>query len=268
VAFAHTHTDATFTIDIKLYFQLISRNSHSLLTELSIFPCAFSAGIGVALPSSPRKEACLTHTAVLLAPTAGSPAIEVKMPILNREELHSLVGKQNDHCISIYLSTHRNEAETLQDSIKLKHLLREAEIRLHALGLWALKANELLKPARQLFDQKSFWGDQRDGLALFLADDFFRYYNLPLRFPKLAVVTDRFHLKPLLRYFTSESQFYLLALSQKQVRIFQGSRYSLSEIFLEEMPVSLAYASDEEEPEKVLRFNAGASSGGHTCSGH
>jgi release factor family 3 len=184
------------------------------------------------------------------------------MPILNREELHSLVGKHNDHCISIYLSMHRNEAEILQDSTRLKNLLHEAEIRLHALGLCAMKAQELLKPARHLIDQASFWRDQRDGLALFLTDGFFRYYSLPLRFPKLAVVTDRFHLKPLLRYFASDSQFYLLALSQRRVKIFQGSRSSLSEIFLEEMPVSLADTPDGDEPEKILRFNAGASSGG------
>jgi release factor family 3 len=125
-----------------------------------------------------------------------------------------------------------------------------------------MKADELLKPARRLLDQGYFWREQRDGLALFLTDDFYRYYSLPLRFPKFAVVADRFHLKPLLRYFTSDSQFYLLALSQNHVRIYQGSRYSLSEIFLEEMPVSLAYAPDEEEPEKILQINAGAPSGG------
>jgi hypothetical protein len=152
------------------------------------------------------------------------------MPILNREELHSLVGKQNGPCISIYLPTHRAETETHQDPIRLKYLLREAENRLIAQGLWATNARELLKPAQQLLDQEYFWRHQSDGLALFLTDDFFRYYSLPLRFPKLAVVTDRFHLNPLLRYFTNDGQFYLLTLSQTLVRVFQGSRYGLHEV--------------------------------------
>jgi hypothetical protein len=183
------------------------------------------------------------------------------MPILNREELHSLVGKQSDHCISIYLPAHRAGAMIRQDPIRLKNLLREATIRLHALGLWGAKAHELLKPAQQLLDQEYLWRHQSDGLALFMTEDFFRHYSLPLRFPKLAVVTDRFHLKPLLRYFTSDGQFYLLALSQNQVRVFQGSRYSLNEIFLEGMPVSLADALDEEGPQKILQFHSSAPSG-------
>jgi Bacterial archaeo-eukaryotic release factor family 3 len=184
------------------------------------------------------------------------------MPILNREELHSLVGKQNAHCISIYLPTHRAETETHQDPIRLKNLLREAEIRLHALGLWATTAHELLKPAQQLLDQEYFWRHQNDGLALFLTDDFFRYYSLPIRFPKLTVVTDRFHLNPLLRYFTNDGQFYLLTLSQTLVRLFQGSRYGLNEIFLEGGSVNLADATDEEEPEKILQFHNSAQSAG------
>jgi Bacterial archaeo-eukaryotic release factor family 3 len=184
------------------------------------------------------------------------------MPILNREELHSLAGKQNDHCVSIYLSTHPAQAETRQNTIRLKNLLREAENRLLALGLWASKAHELLKPAQQLLEQESFWQHQSDGLALFLTEDFFRHYTLPLRFPKLAVVTDRFHLKPLLRYFTSDGQFYLLAPSQNRVRVFQGSRYSLTEIFLEGAPVSMADPPAEEEPQEILQLHTSAPSGG------
>jgi hypothetical protein len=184
------------------------------------------------------------------------------MPILNREELHSLVGKQSDHCISIYLPTHRAGTETRQDPIKLKYLLREAENRLIAQGLWATDARELLKPAQQLLDQEYFRQHQGDGLALFLTEDFFRHYSLPLRFPKLAVVTDRFYLNPLLRYFTRDSQFYLLLLSQNQVRVFQGSRNSLNEIFIEGMPMSLADTLGEEESQKILQVHASVPPGG------
>jgi Bacterial archaeo-eukaryotic release factor family 3 len=183
------------------------------------------------------------------------------MTILNREELQSLIGKQNDHCVSIYLPTHLTEGENRQDPDRLKNLLQEAENRLLARGLWATKAHELLKPAQQLLDQGYLWRHQRDGLALFLTENFFRYYSLPLRFPKLVDVTDRFHLRPLLRYFTSDGQFYLLALNQNRVRVFQGSRYCLNEIFLEGMPVSLDDPLGEDN-HKILRFHPDAPSWG------
>jgi hypothetical protein len=183
------------------------------------------------------------------------------MTIWKREELQSLVGKQNGHCISIYLPTPRAGAENCQDPNRLKNLLREAENLLLAQGLWGAKVHELLKPAQQLLDQGYLWQCQSDGLALFLTHDFFRHYSLPLRFPKLAVVTNSFHLKPLLRYSTSDGQYYLLALSQNQVRLFQGSRYGLNEIFPKGMSVSLAEPLGKEEPEKILQFHATASTG-------
>jgi Bacterial archaeo-eukaryotic release factor family 3 len=183
------------------------------------------------------------------------------MTIWKREELQSLVGKQNGHCISIYLPTPRAGAETCQDPNRLKNLLREAENLLLAQGLWGAKVHELLKPAQQLLDQEYLWQPQSDGLALFPTHDFFRHYSLPLRFPKLAVVTHSFHLKPLLRYFTCDSQFYLLALSQNQVRLFQGSRDGLNEIFPKGMSVSLAESLGEEEPEKILQFHPPALTG-------
>jgi Bacterial archaeo-eukaryotic release factor family 3 len=210
---------------------------------------------------APRRGLAAAQLAVFRASRRENPDIGVTMTILNREELHSLVGKQSDHCISIYLPTHRAEAEIRQDTIGLRSLLQEAENRLLKLGLWATKAHELLKPAQQLLDQESFWQHQSDGLALFMTEDFFRHYSLPLRFPKLAVVTDRFHLKPLLRYFTGDSQFYILALSPNRVRAFQGSRNSLSEILLEGMPVNLADAPGEEEPEKISPFHVAVPSG-------
>jgi hypothetical protein len=183
------------------------------------------------------------------------------MAILNREELQSLIGKHNDYCVSIYLPIDCTDPETRHDPIRLKDLLHEAEKRLFALGLWGTQVHELLKPAQQLLDQEHLWQRQSDGLALFLTEDFFRYYSLPVRFPKLAVVTDRFHLKPLLRYFTNDGQFYLLALSQNRVRVFQGSRDSLNEILFDEMPVSVADPPSKEEPQQTSLFHAGAPSG-------
>jgi len=48
-------------------------------------------------------------------------------------------------------------------------------------------------------------------------------YRLPLEFESLVVVGDRVHLKPLLSLFFGDRYFYLLALSQNQVRFFQAT---------------------------------------------
>jgi len=41
----------------------------------------------------------------------------------------------------------------------------------------------------------------------FVASDLFRYYRLSLLFEELVVVTDRFHLKPLLPLLSSDERF-------------------------------------------------------------
>ena len=56
------------------------------------------------------------------------------------------------------------------------------------------------------------------------------------------VVTDNFHIKPLLPLFTGDGHFYILALSQNEVRLLSGTRYSVSEVEIGQVGGSLAEA--------------------------
>jgi hypothetical protein len=77
-------------------------------------------------------------------------------------------------------------------------LLGEAETTLLNSGLRSPEAKALVQPAEDLLRLKFFWRGQKDGLAIFLAPDFFRAYPVPLEVPELVTVSGRFHLKPLL----------------------------------------------------------------------
>jgi hypothetical protein len=177
---------------------------------------------------------------------------------LSKEELKTLVGKPAVPCISIYMPTHRVFPEMKQDPIRFKNLLREAEERLNALGLRSPNAKKLLKPARDLIRDTFFWRHQADGLATFISSDVFYHYRLPLKFDQLLVVSDRFHIKPLLPLFSHDGRFYILALSQNDVRLFQCTRYSVMEVKLENIPRSLSEALKYDDPEKQLQFHTRA----------
>jgi hypothetical protein len=177
------------------------------------------------------------------------------MNILNRDDLRTLTRKPSGLCVSIYLPTHRVGRETQQDPIRLKNLLGEAEERLIASGLRVPDAQELLEPAQRLLQDGLFWQHQSDGLAVFLSREMFRYYRLPFDFEELVVVTDRFHIKPLLLLLGGDERFHVLALSQNEVRLLQGTRYSVSEVDPEGVPVSLAEALRYDDPEKRLQFH-------------
>lgn len=184
------------------------------------------------------------------------------MSILLRDELNPLIEKRADSCISIYLPTHRAMPETQQDPIRFKNLLAEAENKLIASGLRASEAGQLLEPAANLLDDVEFWRYRSDGLAVFISPDFFRVYTLPVAFDELVVVAGRFHLKLLLRLFAYDGSFYILALSQNQVRLFQGSRQSVSELFPEGIPENLEEALKYDDPQRQLQFHTRASQSG------
>jgi hypothetical protein len=80
-------------------------------------------------------------------------------------------------------------------------------------------------------------------------------YRLPLAFAELVVVNQRFHLTPLFPLLSEDGQFYVLALSQNQVRMLQCTRYSVTDITPPDLPTSLAEALRYNDPERQLQFH-------------
>ncbi|MES1024611.1 hypothetical protein ABN584_17105 [Gloeocapsa sp. BRSZ] len=183
------------------------------------------------------------------------------MKLFSIDEAKILIEQPKSICVSIYMPTHKLGTQTQQDPIRFKNLIKEAEDKLIEGGMRPQDARDMLARAQQL-DDYQFWQHQSDGLAIFIADNFFGYYQVPLNFDELVVVTDRFHLKPLLQLLTNDGRFYLLALSQNQIRLFQGTRYSVSEIDLKDVPQSIAEALRYDDPEKQLQFHTGTAQGG------
>jgi hypothetical protein len=118
---------------------------------------------------------------------------------LKKEDLRMLLNQTGQWCESLYLPTHRNGPEKQQDQIRLKNLLRSTESQLLSLSVEEDTARKSLRPVHQLFANEQFWQQQSEGLALFINQELLTYYNLPLEVPELAIVSERFHLKPLLR---------------------------------------------------------------------
>jgi hypothetical protein len=152
--------------------------------------------------------------------------------------------------------------EVRQDPIRFKNLIKEAEARLIDAGLEQNEAMELLQKVHEL-DSPDFWeqiGEQ--GLAIFISKDIFRYYAMPLNFDELVVVTDRFHVKPLLPILNGDGRFYLLALSQKDVRLFEGTHYSVKQVEVQNLPNSLDEALNDDETAQEGQIRVGTSKGG------
>lgn len=179
---------------------------------------------------------------------------------ISNSELRALLEVSSGPCVSIFIPTHRSGPETQQGPIRLKNMLREITQGLTVAGLRSPEIQKLLAPAASLQNDHEFWQHQSDGLAVFVSPQFFRSYRLPVEFQEIAVLSDHFHLKPMFPFFTAEDRFYVLALSQNQVRLFQGTRTEIKEKSLEGIPRSLSEALTGVQPEKALQYHTAAAS--------
>jgi hypothetical protein len=181
------------------------------------------------------------------------------MSLLSKAEMEALVQRKNGWHVSIYMPTHRLSDEIEQDPIRFKNLVSEAEEQIKEVGLREPEAKALLEPLHELAVSREFWRHQSDGLAVFISLDVFRYQRLPLNFDELVVVSTRFHIKPLLPLLSGDGRFYILSLSQNEIRLLQGTRYSVGEVDLEEIPESLQEALKWEDPERRLQWHTSSS---------
>lgn len=159
--------------------------------------------------------------------------------LLARADVLELIGHRADQSVSVFLPTHRTAPGNEQDRIRLRNLLDQTEQRLMTEGLRAPEVRSLLAPALALLEPGTFWSYQSDGLALFLGPGFFRMFRLPVELPELVVVGTRFHVKPLLALLAADRRFYVLALSQSEVRLLEGTRQHVEEIELRDIPQDL-----------------------------
>ena len=152
--------------------------------------------------------------------------------LITDKEFAELARVHDLRCASIFIPTLRAGEEVVRghDQRRLKNSLKEIRRQLEEEGMSPNEMRGYLGPAEDLLEDTGFWRNQSDGLAIFLQEDRMRYYTLPLHFEPKIYMADHFYLLPLIPYFNDNGRFYLLALSQQQVRLFEGSRHSISEV--------------------------------------
>lgn len=160
-------------------------------------------------------------------------------------ELKSVFTEVQAPAVSIFMPTHRAGPDIQQDPIRLKNLAKRAEEELITEGTRAPEARALLGPVSDLIGDARFWRHQADGLAIFRSRDPLRIYRLPFRVQEFVTVSDRFYIKPLLPLLLSETRFFVLALSQRAVRLLECTRDHVQLVDLPDVPQGMEEALPE-----------------------
>jgi len=156
-----------------------------------------------------------------------------------RDQLKELFRVDTAPAVSIYMETHRRGAEVTAQPLRLRAAIEEAKGLLAGDGA---DADDVLEPLEALVGDREFWNHQADGLALFASRDFGRLYRLPVRLRDMVVVGPTFHTKPLIEFLQAPERFWVLSVSQKEVRIWEGTVTELGPVNLASVPASLQEA--------------------------
>lgn len=162
--------------------------------------------------------------------------------IPTRADLQHLIADRGPARVTIYLPTTPLTQHAQADRIALKNHTRTALDQLAAHDkreVLAIEAQLL-----DLIDDDEYWAVQANSLAVFASAAGLRSFRLPNRLQPIVEVSDRFHLKPLLRSVTVPQSAFVLALAQNSARVVEVSAdLPAHEVKLEEMPRDAASAA-------------------------
>jgi hypothetical protein len=179
------------------------------------------------------------------------------------EELHQLKTFNEPFSLTIYapfIEVDPN-GSTNPNRIELKNLLHEAETALLADGVEPRVVRKTLRPARALLENREFWPRSGESLALFLHPRFFRQYHLPGKIPYMLSVGRGFNLGPLMRVVRDNRPYLVLALSHKNVRMFEGDRFRIRQLHLRNFPTNMEESLGIDEYPKVSETHSIAPAG-------
>ena len=147
---------------------------------------------------------------------------------MNRQDVLELQRHRSHPSVSILLPTHRTSPDNKRDPILLKNLVGEATDRLIDL-LGKRDAAPLL---RRLEEQLAALDLRHtlDGLAIFVSAEHAGAYLLPVPLEPRVLIDDTFATRDLVFAMNRSPRYWVLALSEKPTRLFEGSRRTLVEV--------------------------------------
>lgn len=140
-----------------------------------------------------------------------------------RAEILKLSETRASPCVTIYLATTPLTEAAQADRIALKNLGKEAVAQLEAAGTAKRSIWPIEQALAEIGEDDEFWAHQANSLAVLVTPDSVRTFRLPSKLESQVHVSDRFHLKPILRAITFPHDAYVLAIGMGAVRLIEIS---------------------------------------------
>jgi len=141
--------------------------------------------------------------------------------IPSRQEFLALSEVRADACVSIYLATSPLRDHSEASQIQLGNLIDQALQQLADINFDKRRLAALEEELLSVLEDETFWRLQANSLAILATPEHISTYRLANVLSNQVEVSERFHLKPLLRALTFPHSAYVLALSENEVRVIE-----------------------------------------------
>jgi hypothetical protein len=167
--------------------------------------------------------------------------LHIDVPTL--AEFRALHQARADACVSIYVSTTPQTQNVKASRIAFKNLVQAGLRKLDAATLDKRRKAQLETELAALAEDDEFWTFQAHSLAVLATPDSLRTFRLATAIGDRVEVSDRFHIKPLLRAIAFPQHAFVLALSENAVRLVEVfADLPPSHVRVPDMPASAADA--------------------------
>lgn len=164
------------------------------------------------------------------------------MDRIRTKDLRSLLAYEGRPCVSLFLPQHPTGRDGMEDAVHLRNAADQAEALLVERGMRRPEARDLMAPVRSLPDDDVAWQKRGASLAIFVAPGMLQVFRGNGTLAEGIFVEDRFHVRPLVPQVMDNGKFFVLALSQKSPRLFEGHPLGLDAVEVPGLPASLEEA--------------------------
>ena len=154
---------------------------------------------------------------------------------MNRRDITILQNVRGYPAVSILLPTHRTSPDNKQDPIRVSNLAKEAGERLLA-EFPRREVDPILARLEKIIGEIDY-RYALDGLAIYVNQDFAHKYYLPFTLNARVIIDETFATRDLVFALNRTPRYWVLALSEKPTRLFDGVRDNLEEINNDNFPM-------------------------------
>lgn len=164
--------------------------------------------------------------------------------------LKKLKNINSENCISIIMNSHRTKPDYLKDALTLKNLIKDVEKRL--LAVTTKQEADFLVNKLNLLAAQIDHGHNLDSLMLFVNAEISEYTKLPVKVTNRVAIDDTFSTRDLIRAMHTESNYYILVLSQDKVRLIEALNDKVVQEFGGVFPIENNQFSTRNNTEPVV----------------